>query len=176
MDTITKNKKQELRRLEEKMLKTKEESALLNSTNEKLRQERSSLKAELLEERRHIVTDIKAINATARSTITKLKEDLGTGVRDSITEVDKLRNQALKLGRELGQFHEIIESNKWLKGLQALVKGDEEVDPDQVRVLGITVIQAIVTWLDRHSQDSGVPWLLRPSITNLIGELERWKT
>ncbi|MFC1903253.1 helix-turn-helix domain-containing protein, partial [Chloroflexota bacterium] len=175
LDTIVKDKKQELRRLEKKILKMREESEALNTTNEKLRQERSSLRAELLEERRYIVTDIKAINVTARSTITKLKEDLGIGVRDSITEVYKLRNQALSLGRELGQFDEMIESNKWLKGLQALTKGDEEVEPDQIRVIGITIMKAILNWLNRHSQDSGVPWLIRPSLSNLIGDLERWK-
>ena len=69
----------------------------------------------------------------------------------------------------------MIESNKWLKGLLALVKGDE-VEPEQVRGIGITVLHAMITWLVRHSQDSGIPWLLRSSISTLIGELERWKT
>ena len=175
LETIMKTKKQELRRIEDTILKTKEESTALTSTNDKLRQERSSLRAALLEERRHIVKDIKAINTTAISMITKLKQDLGTGVRESIIEVNKLRNQALRLGKELGQFNEMIESNKWLKGLQALVKGDEEVEPAQVRVIGITVMRSMLTWLDHHAQDSGVPYVLRPSITSLIGELERWK-
>ena len=94
---------------------------------------------------------------------------------ESTVEVKKLRDDALRLGRELGQFNEMIESNKWLKGLQALAKGDEEVDPNQVRVIGITVMQAMLIWLDRHAQDSGVPYILRLSITSLIGEFERWK-
>jgi len=33
----------------------------------------------------------------------------------------------------------------------------------------------MLTCLDRHAQDSGVPYMLRPSIASLIGELERWK-
>jgi len=175
LETTIKTKKQELRRIEDTVIQTKEESMALLSTNEKLREERSSLKAALLEERRHITKDIKAINTVAESTITKLKQNLSTGVRESIIEVNKLRNQALRLGRELGQFNEMIESNKWLKGLQALAKGDEEVEPDQVRVIGITVMQAILSWLDHHYQDSIAPFMLRSSIINLIGELERWK-
>jgi len=175
LETIIKVKKQELRRIEDTVLKTKEESEAISSTNEELRQERSSLRAALLEERRHITKDIRAINTTARSMITKLKQDLGTGVRESVIEVNKLRNQALRLGKELGQFNEMIESNKWLKGLQALVKGDEEVEPDQVRVIGITVMQAILSWLNQRSEDSSIPYSLRLSISNLIGELEKWK-
>jgi len=175
LDTIVKAKKEGLRNLEENMLKAKEKSVEISSTNEKLQQERSSLRAALLEERRHIVKDIKAINTTAISMITKLEQDLGTGVRESIIEVNKLKDQALRLGKELGQFNEMVESNKWLKGLQAMIKGEEEVEPCQVRVIGITVMKAMLTWLDHHYQGSIAPFMLRSSISNLIGELERWK-
>jgi len=175
LETIMKTKKQELCRIEDTILKAKEESTALTSTNEKLRQERSSLRAALLEERRHIIKDVKAINTTAISMIAKLEQDLGAGVRGSVIEVNKLRNQALQLGKELGQFKQMIESNKWLKGLQAMIEGDEEVAPGQVRVIGITVMRSMLTWLDHHAQDSGIPYVLRPSITSLIGELEKWK-
>ena len=127
LETIMKTKKQELCRIEDTILKAKEESTALTSTNEKLRQERSSLRAALLEERRHIIKDVKAINTTAISMIAKLEQDLGAGVRGSVIEVNKLRNQALQLGKELGQFKQMIESNKWLKGLQAMIEGDEEL-------------------------------------------------
>lgn len=174
LDTIVKDKKRELREIEDAMLRAEEKSASIISTNETLRQERSGLKAALLEERRHITKDIKTINATANSMIIQLKQDLGASVRGSVIEVNKLKNQALQLGKELGQYKEMIESNKWLGGLLALVK-DDEVEPEQVRVIGITVLHAMITWLDQHSQDNDAPWLLKSYITNLIGELEGWK-
>ena len=36
-------------------------------------------------------------------------------------------------------------------------------------------MRSMLTWLDHHAQDSGIPYVLRPSITSLIGELEKWK-
>jgi len=117
---------------------------------------------------------MKVINTIARNTIAEFKRDIGSVVGVSIVEVNKLSNQALQLGKELGQYNEMIESNKWLKGLLALVKGDE-VDSEQVRGIGTTVLHAMITWLDRHSQDNSIPLLLRSSITSLNGELERWK-
>ena len=89
--------------------------------------------------------------------------------------MNKLRDQALQVGKELGQLNEMIESNKWLRDLRALIKGDEAVDPSQVRVLGITVLQGILSWLDQGHEDKDSPYLLRVSISNLVGELERWK-
>ena len=175
LDTITRAKKGEKSKLNKEMLKTGEELAALRSTIQKLGEERASSRAALLEERRHITKDIQAINMIARNTIAEFKRVIGSVVGVSIVEVNKLSDQALQLGKELGQYNEMIESNKWLKGLLALVKGDE-VEPEQVRGIGITVLHAMITWLDRHSQDSGVPWLLRPSIANLSGDLERWKT
>lgn len=102
LDTMIKAKKQELHRIENTIFKAKEETARISSTNKTLRQERSGLKAALLEERRHITKDIKTINATANSMITQLKQDLGASVRGSVIEVNKLKNQALQLGKELG--------------------------------------------------------------------------
>ncbi|MFC1956180.1 hypothetical protein ACFLWZ_06680, partial [Chloroflexota bacterium] len=232
LEVITKAKKQELRRIEATLLKTKEESAAISITNERLRQEQSELKAILSEERRHITDNIeaistsalttlaemgavmsgerrhitksiKAINTTAENTGTELKailleqrkhitkdinniitaagrtiaeqnQNLRSGVNESVSEVNRLRNHALQLGKELEQFNELIESNKWLKSFQALVKGDEKIEPDQVRVIGTIVMQALLTWLDRHSQDSGATWLLRPSIVTLISGFEKW--
>jgi len=175
LDTIVKAKKLVLRKTKDAILRAEEKSISIISANETLRQERSGLKAALLEERTHITRDIKTINATANSMIAQLKQDLGSSVRESVIEVNKLKDHALQLGKELGQFNEMIESNKWLKSLQSLAKGNEEVEPGQVRMIGSTVLHAMITWLDHHSQDSSIPWLLRSSITSLIGELERWK-
>ena len=175
LDTVVEGKNQKLHEIEETILRAEEKSVGLVNTIEKLQQERSSLEATLSEERRHIIKDIKAINTVAENTITKLKQDLSTGVRESVIEVNKLKNQALQLGREFGQLNEMIELNKWLKGLQALAKGDEEVELNQVRVLGLTVLRSIQSRLDQAYKDSGSQPLLRASINNLIGGLEGWK-
>ncbi|MFC1861251.1 hypothetical protein ACFLYL_03120 [Chloroflexota bacterium] len=175
LDTINKAKNQELRKIDGAIRKGEEESISINSTNEKLRQERSSLEASLLEEQRHISQDMKAINTTARNAVTKLKQDLSSGIRESVTEMNNLRDQALQLGSQLGQLREIIESNQWLKSFQTLLKGEEAVDLSQVRMVGITVLRGILSWLDRYYEDSSSQYWLRHSISNLIGELEKWK-
>ena len=205
LDTVTKAKEQKLLGIEVTILQKEEESAGIIGINEKMRQERSELRAVLSEERRHITESIKAINTTAKNagielkallleerkhitkeseaiitavngTFVELNQNLKSGVGESISEVNKLRGRALELGKELGQYNEILESNKLLKSLQALVKGDEEVDLDQVRVIEITVVKALLIWLDSHSQDYYVQWQLRPAVTNLIDKLEKWKT
>ena len=204
LDTINKAKNQELRRIDSAIRKGEDESMAISNTNEKLRQERSELKAVLSEERRHITNNIVAINriaentiaeleaaileerrhitkgfeaiiTAAENTIAELNQNLRSGVGESVSEVNKLRDQALELGKELGQFQEAIESSKWLKGLQSLLRDDEEVELSQVRVLGMTVLRCIQSRLDQAYKDSGSQSFLRASINNLIGGLEGWK-
>jgi septal ring factor EnvC (AmiA/AmiB activator) len=202
LDTINKAKNQELRRIDSAIRKGEDESMAISNTNEKLRQERSELKAVLSEERRHITNNIVAINriaentiaeleaaileerrhitkgfeaiiTAAENTIAELNQNLSSGIDESVAEVNKLRDRTLQLGKELGQYNEMIESNKWLKGLLALVK-DDEVEPEKVRVIGITVLRSILSWMKHYYENSNSPWWL-VSISNLIGELERWK-
>jgi len=230
LNTIVRAMTEELKRLEEGILKAKGELETISTTNDKLRQEHTLLKAALTEGRRHFVTDVrsintvvadviaemqqnldtivressieinqirseeskalnvalreerkqivadlKAIHTTVQDTVTELKEKLGDGVADGIIEINKLSNQALMLGRELGQFNEIIESNSWLKGLHAMVKGDDEIELTQIRVIGITVMRAVLKRLNDCKKGDEPSWLLKQYIVSVIGELEKWK-
>jgi len=175
LETVLHNKENELRELEDIILRKKEKASEITSTNEKLRQEQSSLRASLQEERRHIITDIKAINVAAKGAVVKLKEDLSTGIYESSAEVNKLRDQALEMGKELGRFDEIIESNQWLVNLRDLVKGDKSIDPNEVRQIGISVLRGIHSCLENDNNYDSSSSLLKLSIDNLLSELERWK-
>ena len=156
-------------------MKKKDKATEITSANEKLRQEQSSLRASLLEERRHIITDIKSINAVAKVAIAQLKEDLSAGIRESTAEVNKSGNQALEIGKDLGRFDETVESNQWLIPLKGLVKGDS-IDPSEVRKIGILVLRGMQTYLETDNSDYGSSSLLKLQIDSLIKELMQWKS
>jgi cell division septum initiation protein DivIVA len=174
LETILQDKENEIRKLEDIILEKKDKAAEITSANETLRQEQSSLRASLLEERRHIITDIKGINAVAKVAIAQLKEDLSAGIRESTAEVNKLGDQALEIGKELGRFDETVKSNQWLITLKGLVKGGS-IDPSEVRQIGILVLRGIQTCLATDNSDYGSPSLLELEIENLIKEFMRWK-
>ncbi|MFC1914790.1 hypothetical protein ACFLWK_00845, partial [Chloroflexota bacterium] len=167
-------KENEIRNLEDIILEKKDKAAEITSVNETLRQEQSSLRASLLEERRHIITGIKGINAVAKVAIAQLKEDLSAGIRESTAEVNKLGDQALEIGKELGRFDETVKSNQWLITLNCLVKGDS-IDPSEVSRIGIMVLRGMQTCLETDTSDYGSPPLLKLQIDNLINELVQWK-
>ncbi len=174
LETFLQDKENEIRNLGDIILEKKDKAAEITSANEKLRQEQSGLRASLLEERKHITTDINSIKAAAKVAIAQLKEDLSTGIRESIVEVNKLTNQALDIGKELGRFDETVKSNQWLIKLKDLVKG-ELIDPSEVRQFGIMVLKGMQTCLETDKGNYGSSSLLKLQIDSLIKELVRWK-
>ncbi|MFC1970842.1 hypothetical protein ACFLV0_02755 [Chloroflexota bacterium] len=121
LDTVLKNKKEELDKLENTMLKAKEASERLSTTNEKLREERTTLTAALSEEQRHFVTDIGSINTAVKNVIAELRRNFDTAVRESSIGVNKLRNaerKTLKAAFEEEQRYIITD----LKAIDTVVK------------------------------------------------------
>jgi predicted RNase H-like nuclease (RuvC/YqgF family) len=176
LDTVTREKKQELRKIESAISKGKGEVSGIKASVEELRQERAALKEALSEERKHITGELRSIRTIAKKTINGLKKDLSSGISESIIEVNRLREQALELGNELGKYNEIIESNKWLKGLLAIINGDKkEVEAEQVRVVLMKIARGVLPWLNDHTEDVIVLWYIRAAINDLIRGLEQWK-
>ncbi len=80
----------------------------------------------------------------------------------------------MDIGKELGRFDEIIESNQWLITMKGLVKGDL-IDPSEVHQIGIVVLRGMQTCLETDNSYYGSSSLLKLQIDNLIKELVRWK-
>jgi len=175
LETLIEMKRHELAKMNQAVAKTQKELAALDTTTQQLQQEQATLRSITTEERKHISKEAQAIVLLAKDTITKLKQSLGDGVDEALLEVQRLRNQALELGKELGHFEAVVQSNQWLRELLALVKGDDNVSSGQVRVIGLIVLRGMSAWLNQHPSDVGSSQLLRAKISTAVEELERWK-
>jgi hypothetical protein len=132
------------------------------------------LKAQVADEKDHVIKEIGAINTVARNTISELQQDLGNRVRDELEEVVRLKREAFELGKEFGQFQAMRKTNEWLEGLLSLVEGGDQITVCQVRVIGLMLLKGISAWLDRNRRNDVSLHNLRPSINNAVLELERW--
>ncbi len=157
------------------MAKTQKELAALDTTTQQLQQEQATLRSIITEERKHISKEAQAIVLLAKDTITKLKQSLGDGVDEALLEIERLRHQALELGKELGHFEAVVQSNRWLQELLALIKGDDNISSAQARVIALAVLRGMSAWLNQHSGDIGSSQVLTAKISAAVEELERWK-
>ena len=59
-------------------------------------------------------------------------------------------------------------------GLVSLVKGDDTVDMNLVRVVGLMILRGVLGWFKRNYENDMNLYILKSNIENTISELERW--
>jgi hypothetical protein len=153
----------------------KQERESLKSVIEDLKQEKASLEASIKETREKVSQEIAGLIPAARDTINQLEGELQRGHDEALVEVRRLRDEALQLGIEVGQYKEMLQSDQWLSDLLALVRGGEGIEGKQVRLIILLVLRGALAWL-RPNQASDLRFsTLSYAVANLIGELEKWK-
>ncbi len=117
--------------------------------------------------------EIAKIVPLAQDAITELSKDLRRGSDEALAEMQRLRDEAMKVGKDVGRYEGILKSCEWLDELLALVRGEENIAGKRVKIISLLVVRALHTWSKR--QDSLSYTLLPHAVESLISELERWK-
>jgi hypothetical protein len=138
-----------------------------------LGQEKTNLEASIKEMREKIMGEIAKMIPLAQDAITRFSEELRCGNDEALAEMRRLRDEALNVGREVGQYEGILKSCEWLDDLLALVRGKEDIAGARVRVIILLVVRGLHAWVKGQGFSSDA---LLPRATDLlIGELEQWK-
>ena len=167
--------REELADQKKALAEAEREWAATQASVERLRKEQATLRATIKEGELHLCREIRAIGKVLNEEGEQLRRTLADGIAQSLSEVGKLRNQTLAVGREIGGLENEVQASRWLRGLMSLVRGDEEVSLDQVRVVGLAVLRPISAWLHVNSEASP-PALLPLQLRSVIEHLEQWRT
>ena len=89
-------------------------------------------------------------------------------------EVNKLTDEAVRIGEEVGKLEANIESLSWIKPMLSLVRGENGLNNYHVRIIGLNVLRSISSWLNENHADN--LYFLKSNIYSTIGELEKWKS
>jgi predicted nucleic acid-binding Zn-ribbon protein len=174
LEVLVQTRQRALDKIEGAIVKAQEKFAVLSNENQQLEQELSSLKTQIVEERNCLANELRGINAIAQSTIATLREELSNGIQEGIEEVAGLKTKAIELGQEIGWFDAAVEANEWIKKLFSLARGDD-VNASDVRVIGLMLLRAMSSWLDRNYGSDTSTYLLKGTIGSAVSQLERWK-
>ncbi len=175
LERLVQRRQVELEEQERGLALAGQERESLKAVVESLKQEKISLEASIKETRQKVSQEIARIIPAARDTINRLVEELHCGHNDVLAEVRRLRDEALELGIEVGQYKEMLQSNQWLSDLLALVRGEESIEGKGVRAIILLVLRGVAAWLKQNQADDLRFSTLAITVGNLIGELERWK-
>jgi transposase len=173
LETLIQRRQQELEKTEQALVRTRKEVEAAKAVVGTLGQEKTNLEASIKEMREKIMGEIAKMIPLAQDAITRFSEELRCGNDEALAEMRRLRDEALNVGREVGQYEGILKSCEWLDDLLALVRGKEDIAGARVRVIILLVVRGLHAWVKGQGFSSDA---LLPRATDLlIGELEQWK-
>jgi len=119
--------------------------------------------------------EIAKIVPLAQDAIAKLRKDLRRGNDEALAEVQRLRDEAIEVGKNVGRYEGILKSCQWLNELLALVRGEENIEGNRVRIIVLPVVRALHSWLKHQYGYSLSLTSLSLTVERLISDLETWK-
>jgi transposase len=175
LEALIQSRQQQLEEQEQAVAKAKQESETIKAVVSGLKQEKTSLEASIKETREKVSREIAKIIPVARDTVNGLVEELRRGYNEALTDVRRLKGEALEVGKEVGRHEGILQVNEWLNELLALVRGEESLEGKRVRVIVLLVLRGAAAWLKHNKGENLVFSPLLSTAESLIRELEQWK-
>jgi len=177
LETLIQSRQQDLDKAEKALVMIKNETEAARVVVDSLKREKTGLEASIKETREKVSHEIAKIVPLAQDMVVKLGEELRRGNDEALAEVQRLRDEAVDVGKEIGRFEGILQSSKWLDELLALVRGgEEEIEGNRVRIIVLLLVRSVAIWLKRHDSYSLSSMSLLSTTERLISELEKWET
>jgi transposase len=173
LETLIQNRRQEIDNMEQVIARSKKEIETARAAIDSLKREKTNLEATIKETREKVSQEITKLIPLAHDTITKLEEELQRGNDEALAEVQRLRDEAIEVGREIGRYEGILQASEWLSDLLALVRGEENIAGKRVRIIALSVVRALHAWVKGQGFSSDA--ILPRATELLIGGLEQWK-
>ena len=102
LETLIRSRQQELDKTEQAIAKSKKEVETTRVVVGSLRQEKTNLEESIKEMREKVMREIAKILPLAQDAVTKLSEDLRRGNDEALAEVQRLRDEAIEVGKRCG--------------------------------------------------------------------------
>jgi len=175
LGTLIQSRRQELDKKEQALVSTQKEIRTVRAVVDALKQEKRNLEDSIKETREKVGGEIVKIIPLAQDAVAKLRKDLQRGNDEALAEVQRLRDEAIEVGKDVGRYEGTLQSCQWLNELLALVQGEENIESNRVRIIVLPVVRALHSWLKNHHSYSLSFTSLSFAVERLISDLETWK-
>jgi DNA repair exonuclease SbcCD ATPase subunit len=176
LETLVESQQIELNNQTQALEMAKRKLETLKATINNLEQEKASLETSIKNTREKVCTELAQIAPAASSAINRLVDELRRGHEEALAQVRQLRKETLEAGKEIGRLQGVIQTNEWLRDLQALVKNGGELESKRMRVITLLVLRGAAVWMQQNKTNQLKISTLLYYTDYLIKELEEWKT
>ncbi len=175
LEALVEDKQTELKKEEEVLTSVKNEIKKHKGTIGALAEQQGALEAGITVTRDKISQDIAKIVPAAKELLKTFNGELQRGGDEILGTMQHVKDQTFDIGKEVGRYEGIVEANHWLVDLFALMKGDESLNPTQVRAILLPVIRGVQPWMKHNQEKVGMTSTIPQALALLVGGLEQWQ-
>lgn len=175
LEVLVEDKQAELEKQHKALTLVKNEIKEHKGTIGILAEQQTALEAGITETRDKISQEIAKIVPAAKDMLKTFNSELQHGGDEILGTVNNIKDQTLNIGKEVGRYEGIIDTNHWLVDLFALMKGDESLNPTQVRAILLSVIRGAQPWMKSNQEKVGMTSTIPQALALLVGGLEQWQ-
>jgi len=175
LETLVEATQANLKKQQETFTSGKNKVKELKATIGALAEQQAALEAGITETRDTINQDMAKIIPAANEMLDKFNEQLQSRGDEILGAVNNIKDQTFDIGKEVGRYEGIVEANQWLMNLNSLVKGEENLNPTQVRAILLLVMHGSQSWTKRNQEKVGVNSTIPQALALLVEGLEQWQ-
>ena len=175
LEALVEDKQTELKEEEEVLTSVKNEIKKHKGTIGALAEQQGALEAGITVTRDKISQEIAKIVPAAKDMLKTFNGELQSGGTEILGTMQHIKGLAFDIGKEVGRYEGIIDTNHWLVDLFALMKGDESLNPTQVRAILLSVIRGAQPWMKSNQEKVGMTSTIPQALALLVGGLEQWQ-
>ena len=175
LETLIKGKEAELQKHQQAIASAEEEGESLKATIAQLGKQKAAIEASIRATRERVSEEIGMIVPVAKKMVSQFAGELQHGNDEVQKAMQNLKDQALEIGKDVGRYEGVVETNQWLVELFSLAQGEESLEAKRVRAILLLVLRGAQPWM--KSNQAKVGYVALPHATGrLIEELEQWQT
>lgn len=140
-----------------------------------LSQQKQDLELGIKEITHCVITQIKGVIPVAEDAAARVAGDLQDGCREALTEIHRLRDESIEVGKDIGEYRGVLDESDWVQKLLALVRGENAVTPGDVRAVALLTVGGISAWMGQHGKGSLDVQIMSASGDKLLGQLRQWQ-
>jgi predicted nucleic acid-binding Zn-ribbon protein len=142
--------------------------------------ERDKLQGAIVRQRRQqrqLEASLVVLREQASAQIQKAGKSAAAAVRQEAEvlkrHLDTLMQDAMEVAGKVGQLEADLRSHEWLKLLLALMEGEGDLKPQQVRKVALIILVSLHAWLEQNRDAS--PPMAKHTVGSLLHILQGWK-
>ncbi len=175
LETLVEDKQTELEKEQKALTSVKNEIKEHKGAIGALVEQQTALEAGITVTKDKISQEIAKIVPAAKEMLKTFNGELQSGGDEILGTMQHIKDQTFDIGKEVGRYGGIVEANHWLVDLFALMKGDESLNPVQVRAILLPVIRGAQPWMKRNQEKTGMNSSISQTLALLVGGLEQWQ-